>query len=89
MPKGMFIVLLRKFIFVKSVIINIIRIRFHLNIKGKLSRMIPFSILDFVIIINPTKTSFFVKFVMYLCALVARFMAIIPKESWRPINYKK
>lgn len=64
----MSIVLHRKYTFVKNVTINIIKIKYHLNIKEKLLlKMIQSWILVIVIVTKLIKINYFVKLVMYQC----------------------
>ena len=63
----MYIVLHKKYISVPNVTINIIKIKYHQNIKEKSLKMTLFWTLDIVIIIKQIKINFFVKFVTYQC----------------------
>lgn len=63
----MFIVSHKKYTFVKNVIMNTTKIKFHQNMIERLYKMIPFLTLDSATVIVKIEMNFFVKFVMYQC----------------------
>lgn len=76
----------RKFIFVKNVIINTIKIRYQLSMNETPLIKALFWILGRVKIIRITKMSFFAKYVAAQCACLVKSMGTMLKGLWQATN---